>query len=110
MYAGFQGKVVTVMATSPGPMGGLRMIRSLNQMLQDMGSTVVPGSNAIGSAFKVFGEDGTIKDERTKAKIDTTCENLIQYCRYQANRETECAVARAMLTNMGEYGNVDLPN
>ena len=89
-------------------MGGLRMIRSLDQMLQDMGSTVVPGSNSIGGAFKVFGDDGTIKDDRTKSKIDTTCDTLVQYCRYQANREAECKVAHA-LTNMGEYGSVDLP-
>lgn len=111
MYAGFRGKVVTVMATSPGPMGGLRMIRSMNQMLQDMGATVIPGANAVGNSFDVFDKDGAVKDDKTKAKIETTCENLISYCRYEANREHECAVAQEVLElkNMGEYGQVDLP-
>jgi chromate reductase len=94
MYAGFKGKVVTIMATSPGPMGGLRMVRSLDQMMADMGAVVVPGANAIGSAFKVFDEDGNIQDERTKAKVDTTFENLVHFCRYEANREADCAVAK----------------
>ena len=107
----FQRKVATVMVTSPGPMGGLRMVRSLNQMLQDMGATVVPGSNSIGSAYKVI-ENDEITDERTKSKIDATCENLVHFCRYEANREHDCAVAKQVfsLTNMGEYGEVDLPN
>jgi NAD(P)H-dependent FMN reductase len=63
MHAGFKGKVVTVMAPSPGPMGCLRMVRSWNQMLQDMFATV------IGSAFDVFDKDGTLKDERAISKI-----------------------------------------
>lgn len=110
MYDGFQGKSISVMATSPGPMGGLRMIRSLNTMLQDMGATVLPGHNSIGSAFKIFEKDGTIKDERTEAKIDEACRGLYFNCLYQANRAQECSVVKAFkLGNMGEYGRVDLP-
>jgi len=111
MYAGFKGKVAAVMATSPGPMGGLRMVRSLNQMLHDMGCTVLSGSNAIGNSYKVFDNDGCVNDEYTKAKIEATCANLVHFCRYEANREQECAVAREFfkLNNMGEYGQVDLP-
>ena len=112
MYAGFQEKVVTVMAASPGPMGGLRMIRSLNQLLADMGAVVVPGNNSIGSAFKVINENGEIVDEKTQEKIDAACANLVHFCRYQANRESDCAVAKeldAISKNLGEYGQVDLP-
>jgi NAD(P)H-dependent FMN reductase len=112
MYAGFKGKVVSVMGTSPGPMGGLRMIRSLNQLLQDMGAVVMPGSNAVGNAFQVFdAKEGTIIDGHTRFKVDATCGNLIHFCRYEANRAHDCSVAKAMfeLSNMGEYGKVDLP-
>jgi NAD(P)H-dependent FMN reductase len=110
MYDGFKGKVMSVMATSPGPMGGLRTIRSLNQLLQDMGAVVIPGNNAIGNAFSVF-KDGTIADERSQAKVQATCGNLVHFCRYEANREQDCAVAREIYKahNMGEYGQVDLP-
>jgi len=98
------------MATSPGAMGGLRMIRSLNTLLQDMGSTVLPGHSAIGGAFKVF-QDGKIVDERTKGKVEASCEKLVHFCRFEANREQDCNVAKAVfkLENMGEYGAVDLP-
>lgn len=110
MYDGFKGKVMSVMATSPGPMGGLRTIRSLNQLLQDMGAVVIPGNNAIGNSFSVF-KDGTIADERSQAKVQATCGNLVHFCRYEANREQDCAVAREIYKahNMGEYGQVDLP-
>lgn len=43
MYAAFKGTHIAVMATSPGPMGGLRMLRSLHQYLLDMGAIIVPG-------------------------------------------------------------------
>jgi chromate reductase len=113
MYAGFKGKCASVMATSPGPMGGLRMIRSLQHMLADMGSIIVPGSNAIGNAFDVFGKkDGKIKDEVAIAKIEATCGNLVHFCRYEANREADCAIYEEIqnLTTMGEYGQVDIPD
>lgn len=113
MYAGFKGKCAAVMATSPGPMGGLRMIRSMHQMLADMGTTIVPGANAIGSAFEVFDPaTGEIKDDVAKAKIEASCGNLVHYCRYDANREADCAVYEELqhLTTMGEYGQVDVPD
>ena len=113
MYAGFKGKCASVMATSPGPMGGLRMIRSMQQMLADMGANIVPGANAIGSAFDVFDPaTGAIKDEVAKSKIEATCGNLVHYCRYDADREADCAVYHELqhLTTMGEYGQVDIPD
>ena len=109
MYAGFKGKCASVMATSPGPMGGLRMVRSMQQMLTDMGANIVPGANAIGSAFNVFDPaTGAIKDDVAKSKIEATCGNLVHYCRYDANREADCAIFHE-LQNMGEYGQVDMP-
>ena len=112
MYAGFKGKCASVMATSPGPMGGLRMIRSLQHMLADMGTVIVPGANAIGNAFDVFDKDGKILDEVAKAKVETTCGNLVHFCRYQANRDADCAIYNELqhLTTMGEYGQVDIPD
>lgn len=112
MYAGFKGKCASVMATSPGPMGGLRMIRSLQHMLADMGTVIVPGANAIGNAFDVFDKEGKILDDVAKAKVETTCGNLVHFCRYQANRDADCAIYKELqhLTTMGEYGQVDIPD
>jgi NAD(P)H-dependent FMN reductase len=93
MYARFKGKVVSVMATSPGPMGCLRMVRSLNQMLQVMFATIVPGANAIGSAFDASDKDRAMKEERAISKIEATCENLEHFCPYETDREQDCDVA-----------------
>lgn len=60
MYDAFKGKVVVAMATSPGPTGGLRMLRSLQgQHFQEMGAAVLPGHNSIAIRFEVFDEDET---------------------------------------------------
>ena len=100
------------MATSPGPMGGMRMIRSLQHMLADMGTTIVPGANSIGRAFDVFDKDGTIKEKVVISKIEATCGKLVHFCRYEANREADCAIYKEIqeLTTMGEYGQVDMPS
>jgi hypothetical protein len=93
-------------------MGGLRMIRSLQHMLADMGTTIVPGANAIGNSFDIFDKDGTIHDPVAISKIQATCGNLVHFCRYEANRESDCAISNEIqtLTTMGEYGHVDVPD
>jgi NAD(P)H-dependent FMN reductase len=111
MYSGFKGKVCSLMATSPGPMGGLRMLRSLTTMMEDMGSTVVAGHNSIGGAFKVFDpKTGAIVDETTQAKIDAATGQLYHFARYEVNRERDCGIYHQIQNqkNMGEYGSVDL--
>ena len=89
------------------------MIRSMNQLLSDFGSVVLSGQHAIGNAFQVIDTDngGSILDDTTKTKIDTACQNLVHFCRYEANREHDCQIARELhnLPNLGEYGQVDLP-
>lgn len=109
MYAGFKGKVVSCMATSPGPVGGLRMLRTFQGFLQDMGALVTPGHNTVGSAFKVFDSDGTVTDEKTQSKIDAAIYQLVHFSRYEANRERDCAIFREVqkLKTLGEYGQVD---
>ena len=85
-----------------------------------MGAIVLPGHHSIGNANKVFsskdaGEGSapmTIIDERTQAKIDGACQNLINYCRYQKNQQQDCEIAQQVLRYqqmkcMGEYGQVD---
>ena len=88
------------------------MIRSLQHMLADMGSIIVPGANAIGNAFDVFDTDGKIHDKVAIAKIEATCGNLVHFCRYEANRDADCAIYEEIqnLTTMGEYGQVDIPD
>ena len=109
MYAGFKEKFVSVMCASPGTMGGVRMIRSMNQMLLDMGALVVPGNNAVGNAFQTFDRDGGITDERALRKIEVTAYQLVRYARYQNNRERDGMMDDQVqrMHNMAEYGRVD---
>jgi len=70
-----RGKYVGLMATSPGPMGGIRMLPRLREALHDLGAMVVPGPIAVGSAMNTFDADGNLTDDgmagRIKSLIDT---------------------------------------
>ena len=109
MYAGFKNKVVSLMSTSPGAMGGMRMLRSLQQMMQDMGAIVVPGNTSIGNSFHVFDRDGRMVDERAFKKISTACYQLVHLAQAHANRDVEDPMEGEVvkLPNMGEYGRAD---
>ena len=109
MYAGFKNKVVSLMSTSPGAMGGMRMLRSLQQMMQDMGAIVVPGNTSIGNAFHVFDREGRVVDERAFKKISTACYQLVHLAQSHASRDIEDPMEEEVikLPNMGEYGRAD---
>lgn len=108
-YDGFKGKCVSVMATSPGPMGGMRMVRSLQKFLNDMGAVVIAGHCSIGGASKAFAENGTLVDERAKSKVESACGQLVHFARFEANRAADCKIMRELrrLKCTGEYGSVD---
>ncbi|KAL7563429.1 hypothetical protein ACA910_016525 [Epithemia clementina (nom. ined.)] len=109
MYGAFKNKVVSLMSTSPGAMGGMRMLRSLQQMMQDMGAIVVPGNTSIGNAFHVFDRDGRMVDERAFKKISTACYQLVHLTQAHASRDIEDPMEEEVikLPNMGEYGRAD---
>eukprot|EP00465_Bigelowiella_longifila_P012757 CAMPEP_0185251980 /NCGR_PEP_ID=MMETSP1359-20130426/1241_1 /TAXON_ID=552665 /ORGANISM="Bigelowiella longifila, Strain CCMP242" /LENGTH=222 /DNA_ID=CAMNT_0027834051 /DNA_START=45 /DNA_END=713 /DNA_ORIENTATION=+ len=110
MYDGFKGKCATVMATSPGKMGGLRMLRSLQEMLMDMGSLIIPAHSAFGGAFQLFDKEGKLSDERAQGKVKTACAQLVHHSRFEANREHDCVIVKAIKEQkmMGEYGEVGI--
>lgn len=109
VYGGFKNKVVSLMSTSPGAMGGMRMLRSLQQMMQDMGAIVVPGNTSIGNAFHVFDRDGRIVDERAFKKVAAASYQLVHLAQHNASRDAEDPMEEELtkLPNMGEYGRAD---
>jgi NAD(P)H-dependent FMN reductase len=58
----FSGKVAAIMAASPGPLGGLRGLRSVREFLTNLGFTVLPNQITLRSAFKEFDQAGEIVD------------------------------------------------
>jgi chromate reductase len=58
----FKGKVVGLLAASPGKLGGLRGIRHLRQILSQLQAVVHPNEFALASAHEAFDDQGAIKD------------------------------------------------
>lgn len=58
----FRGKKATLMATSPGGLGGLRGLVFLRMLLGNIGVTVLPDQYALPNAMQAFEEDGSLKD------------------------------------------------
>ncbi len=69
-------KHIGLMATSPGAMGGIRMLPRLREALCDLGAIVIPGPVAIGGAMTAFDEDGNLIDEGNQKRISALIETL----------------------------------
>jgi chromate reductase len=66
----FQGKVCALMAASPGPLGGLRALGSVRELVTNLGITVLPGQITVRSAFKAFDSEGALLDEAQAERVE----------------------------------------
>ena len=66
---GFRGKVATLMAASPGALGGLRGLVFLRMMLGNLGVIVLPDQLAVREAWKAFNEDGSLVDDNQQQAV-----------------------------------------
>jgi chromate reductase len=67
--AAYQGKIATIMAASPGPLGGLRGLVFPRMLLGNIGVTVLPDQQTIPQAFKAFNDDGSLIDARKQEAV-----------------------------------------
>lgn len=65
----YKGKVVSLMAASPGGLGGLRGLVHCRAIMGNLGCLVLPEQKAVGSAYKVFSEEGAINDPSIESAI-----------------------------------------
>ncbi len=65
----FKGKVVVLMAASPGGLGGLRGLNSVRSILSSLGTIVLPDQIAIPEAHLSFDENGVLKDGKKQERI-----------------------------------------
>jgi NAD(P)H-dependent FMN reductase len=65
----YRGKVAGLLAASPGPLGGLRGLFHLREILQNIGVTVVPKQFALGSAYDKFDASGKLTDPRARDQV-----------------------------------------
>lgn len=66
----FRGKVATILAASPGTLGGLRGLVHLRAILGNVGVIVLPDQIAEPHAFEAFDADGLRKDPKQQADIE----------------------------------------
>ena len=68
--AAFQGKVAALLAASPGSLGGLRGLVHLRSILGNIRVLVLPDQVAVSAAYKAFGDDGALLDEKQRARVE----------------------------------------
>lgn len=75
----FKGKTATIMAASPGALGGIRGLVPLRMLLGNIGMHVHPGQQAIGGVAKLLNDAGEVIDEKTLQKLHALGEQAVQH-------------------------------
>jgi chromate reductase, NAD(P)H dehydrogenase (quinone) len=74
----WSGKVVGLIAASPGAFGGIRGLMQVRQVFTAVGSLVIPQETSLGRAFDGFDESGALKDERTAGFLRAQLSELLR--------------------------------
>jgi NAD(P)H-dependent FMN reductase len=74
----FSGKIIGLMAASPGGFGGIRALATLRAILENLGSIVIPKQVALSRAHEAFNEAGALKDPKMQASIDALAQQLVE--------------------------------
>ena len=74
----FRGKVATLMAASPGALGGLRGLVTVRSILGNIGVIVLPDQVAVVRAFEAFADDGSLKDAKLQASVEALGRGLAE--------------------------------
>jgi chromate reductase, NAD(P)H dehydrogenase (quinone) len=64
------GKTAVICAASPGALGGLRGLVHLRSILGNIGITVLPDQQAVGSAYSAFSDTGRLTDIKQHQRIE----------------------------------------
>jgi chromate reductase, NAD(P)H dehydrogenase (quinone) len=73
------GKPVALLASSPGPLGGLRAMNYLRQYLQmAFAMLVVPQQYALGRANEAFDESGALKEAKAEQALSGVLNHLLR--------------------------------
>lgn len=73
----FDGKVAGLCAASPGVLGGLRGLFHVTEILQNIGTSVLPKQVAVGRFEDAFDDSGQLADERIRGMADGMCRDLL---------------------------------
>ncbi len=73
----FTGKVVGLLSASPGGLGGLRSLTHLSPLMANLQCWVAPKQFALGRAFEVFAEDGSLQQDNHRAGVQAVVEQVL---------------------------------
>jgi len=65
----FEGKMIGLIGVSGGKMGAANALNSLRNIGRALHAWIIPEQVSIGEAWKVFDEDGKLKDENLEKRI-----------------------------------------
>lgn len=85
--AAFKGKIVGLMAASPGHLGGVRGLAVLRSILSNIGAVVIPTQMAIFRASDAFADDGSLRDEGQQAGIEAIGAEVVRFASRLSVRE-----------------------
>lgn len=82
----FEGKTAAICGSSPGALGGMRMLPHLRQVLMNLGLQVITEQVAVGSAENAFDHHGDLVNERVRQQMATLARELVYRARNDADR------------------------
>ncbi len=65
----YTGKVVALLAASPGALGGIRMLPEVRRILSNINCLVIPEQFALGRVHEAFDAAGNLKDAGAAASV-----------------------------------------
>jgi NAD(P)H-dependent FMN reductase len=73
----FADKPAAIISSSPGPLGGMRALFHLRDLLGYLGMIVVPQQLAVGKAHEAFAADGSLADKKQQAALEGVARALV---------------------------------
>ena len=73
----FAGKWAALVAASPGGLGGIRALPLGQQLLANLGLTVLPQPLSLPNVGSAFNDSGALHDDATSQKLDALCQRLV---------------------------------
>lgn len=77
----YAGRAAAVVGSSPGALGGMRVLFHVRDVLGYLGMQVIPQQLAVGKAGEAVGEDERLRDAAQQSMLDTLAAALVDTAR-----------------------------
>lgn len=85
----FEGKVVGLLGVSGGRMGGLNALMNLREVARAVHAWAIPTQAGIPHASQAFDEDGELKDDKLRERVESMGRDVARFARLHHARRTE---------------------